>query len=285
MSLEKILKKIPLGLTALFLSCGAGEEKSGEKCSSDFDCKGDRICVYGQCTDSNYNGSGNNGNQSEDALSYQPRQNYDSDEYSVADTSSVTCNQNCGSSCNPNCSPLLYDDFNSQYSLWEGDSMDISGGAGKLSVYYPKICTDSVNSVYSYSLEDFKKFRLQVKVRGENGVAPGIELKGGGSGGTDMIQCIYNYSNIGYPNTGLVCDAKSGIILQYPATKNDEWHDIEMEWSNDGSVIVNFDGATAGYLKSPFPPGGSYSVILVCACMGDHIGKCFFDYVILTREN
>src|SRR3989344_463917 len=51
MSLEKLLKRIPLSLTALFLSCGSENGQSGEGagCTSDYDCKGERICSSGQC--------------------------------------------------------------------------------------------------------------------------------------------------------------------------------------------------------------------------------------------
>ncbi len=51
MSLEKLLKKIPVSLTALVLSCGSGDGQGGEGagCTSDYDCKGDRICSSGQC--------------------------------------------------------------------------------------------------------------------------------------------------------------------------------------------------------------------------------------------
>src|SRR3989338_5604089 len=238
MSLEKLLKRIPVGLAALFLSCGSGDGQGGEKCSSDFDCKGNRICVYGQCADSSSNESRNNGNQYKDAFGYQPQQNYDAIEPASADISLVNCNKNCNSSCNPSCSSLLYDDFNTSSSLWEGDSFDVSGG------------------------------------------------EGGNSWGNNILSCMYNYINPQTPpNIGLVCNVESGIILEYPTQKNAEWHDIEMEWFGDGSVIVNFDGATAGYLSSIHPPGGNYNVFLACNCLGIATGKCFFDYIILTREN
>ncbi|HLC80642.1 hypothetical protein J4207_06605 [Candidatus Woesearchaeota archaeon] len=288
MSLEKLLKRIPVGLAALFLSCGSGDGQGGEKCSSDFDCKGNRICVYGQCADSSSNESRNNGNQYKDAFGYQPQQNYDAIEPASADISLVNCNKNCNSSCNPSCSSLLYDDFNTSSSLWEGDSFDVSGGVGgySISASLGGDCSKYVKSVYSYSLENFKKFRLQARIKGENDASPNIELEGGNSWGNNILSCMYNYINPQTPpNIGLVCNVESGIILEYPTQKNAEWHDIEMEWFGDGSVIVNFDGATAGYLSSIHPPGGNYNVFLACNCLGIATGKCFFDYIILTREN
>ena len=65
MSLEHKLKMLLPALASLYLNCGPGTEGAG--CTSDDNCKGDRVCVENKCVDRNgAGGNGSSGGQGSD---------------------------------------------------------------------------------------------------------------------------------------------------------------------------------------------------------------------------
>lgn len=54
MALNDIVRKLGLGL--IVLSCGSAGEESTSGCNNDSDCKGNRVCIDGECVEEGSNG-------------------------------------------------------------------------------------------------------------------------------------------------------------------------------------------------------------------------------------
>ncbi len=304
MSLEKLLKRVPVGLTALFLSCGSGDGQGGEGagCTSDYDCKGDRICSGGQCITTREN------NPSE----YEPPKRIPESENN--NSNETTCPQICYS-CDNMCTSLIYDDFNeSNEKLWDysdaGDYNFSEGGTLKFNLnentpwwganIMPNL---TLAGDLNTKLYTFKRYVFKTKVKKEGNAYFYFSL--------GIIKCrsdVVSYVNeekndvvwINDPNTIHCYDQHFPVeemtkekVNTYPRYQTDTsiWHEIITEIDAGGIFNLTVDGQSinlSSFNTSFTPPDNNAAYWLTFGCNyheGLPIGKCLFDYLSFNREN
>ncbi len=279
MSLEKLLKRNLLGFSALIINCGSESGQEGAGCTSDQECKGDRICVQGQCV---------------------TPENYESDIPSDETDSSPVCEPNCGYPCDDSCASLVHDDFDEEdgYVWSSGPYAEASVSGGNLEIFSNDTNShfENYSLQHSYKLGNFNKFVLKFRAKNEDasfgiqilGRSPIGEFNAGSLGCFSVVGYDSNIDELFYNPSYFYCSSGGGKKFEDYSLNSNQWHDFKINWYKDGSAELFVDGGLRGNISTVALDTEEYKYEVVLKCDKDSSppksGACLFDYFYWSRE-
>ena len=282
MLLEKILKQSLLGLSALLINCGSENGQEGAGCTSDQECKGNRICIQGQCV---------------------TPENYENDSTPDETNSSPVCEPNCGYPCDDSCTSLVHEDFDEEdcyvWSSCPYAEALVSGGNLEMYPNRTNVYFENYSLHHSYKLGNFNKFVFKFRAKNEGaafgitilGRSPTGEFNAGHFGCFSVIRYDKDLDELVYNPSYFYCSSDSSegeTQFEDYSLNSDQLHHFKINWYKDGSAELFVDGGLRGNISTTALDTEEYTYEVHLKCYENSSspksGICLFDYFYWSRE-